>query len=829
MSSEPVQNYPQVNASAQVNAVINAPDGSQYIGGTFKSVDSNPAPIYMAANGTTVNVSTSIPSTSMPAPDEYVGASVSDGAGGWYIGGEFENVGNVPCRYVAHILADGTVDTSFNLDINGGVTSLIFDDTTDTLYVGGYFTEVNGGTARNGLAAFDVNTGTTTSFDPNLEDLASSYSGTVDDMVLSSDGQTLYVVGYFDTVNGITSRNKAAALDTSTGVATSFDAELEVAWNTYARTVMLTPDDSTVYIGGTFTNVNGTTPRTNIAGFDTSTGVATAFDAGLTDGYSQYVTSIAFDDTTDVLYVGGYFTEVNGGTARNGVAAFDVNTSTATSFDPNIQAVNTNVVPMATIVALTADKQTLYVGGYFDTVNTNTQRTKFAAFDTSTSVATSFDPAPDVAPATMTFSQDEQTLYIGGEFAYFGGQPTTTVLRNGVARILPDGTVDPDFDLELDEGTTISALALSPDGTKLYVGGTFVYVNGGSAERWGFAAFDTSTGVVTSLNPELSGDGWSPAGIENIVVSSDGAAIYVTGYFNTINGVITRNSIAAFSATTGIVGSFDPQLDMYESARTMVLSSDDQTIYVGGEFATVNGGATPRNNLAAFDTLTGTATPFNPNVNNSVYTLELSKDDSVLYLGGNFTNINGTTRRRLASVSTNTGVPTSFNPNVTGDAVYALALTPDESTLYAGGGYTRVNGTGNSGSIVRGKLTGFNTTTGAVNNFSIATPGGSVYPTVYALAMTPNGSALYAGGGFLLLGANAVRNNLVAFADPSIPPSPGPGPNPDDGGGSSESSSDDLANTGMSTQLVLLMAMVLIAAGSTGLYIANRKKGSPTV
>src|SRR5262245_54351300 len=38
-----------------------------------------------------------------------VQAVVPDGAGGWYIGGEFDAVGGVPRRNAAHIAADGSV------------------------------------------------------------------------------------------------------------------------------------------------------------------------------------------------------------------------------------------------------------------------------------------------------------------------------------------------------------------------------------------------------------------------------------------------------------------------------------------------------------------------------------------------------------------------------------------------------------------------------------------------------------------------------------------------------------------------------------------------
>lgn len=51
---------------------------------------------------------------SLPVPNGEVHAMVSDGAGGWFLGGDFTAVGSVPRNYLAHLLADGTVDPEWN-------------------------------------------------------------------------------------------------------------------------------------------------------------------------------------------------------------------------------------------------------------------------------------------------------------------------------------------------------------------------------------------------------------------------------------------------------------------------------------------------------------------------------------------------------------------------------------------------------------------------------------------------------------------------------------------------------------------------------------------
>ena len=49
-----------------------------------------------------------------PHVNDVVFSLVSDGAGGVYLGGRFSLVGEVPRQALAHVLANGTVDPSWN-------------------------------------------------------------------------------------------------------------------------------------------------------------------------------------------------------------------------------------------------------------------------------------------------------------------------------------------------------------------------------------------------------------------------------------------------------------------------------------------------------------------------------------------------------------------------------------------------------------------------------------------------------------------------------------------------------------------------------------------
>ena len=93
-------------------------------------------------------------------------------------------------------------------------------------------------------------------------------------------------------------------------------------------------------------------------------------------------------------------------------------------------------------------------------------------------------------------------------------------------------------------------------------------------------------------------------------------------------------------------------------------------------------------NLAAFDMVTGTALPFVAYANNTVRAIE--SDGSTVWVGGNFSAINGTVRPGLAALDAQTGaVLGTFDVSNNG-AVYGLGL--GNGRLYAGGYFTNIEG-----------------------------------------------------------------------------------------------------------------------------------------
>jgi hypothetical protein len=239
--------------------------------------------------------------------------------------------------------ATGTA-TSFDPNSNGIVRALALDTANGVLDAGGDFTAVNGGTVRNRIASLSTSTAAATAFDGNM-------NNPVYALALDATNGLLYAGGTFTTVNGATTRNRIAALATTTGTAAAWDAN---ASNT-VRALALDGTSGVLYAGGDFTAVNGSTTRNRLAALSTTTAAATSWDANA----NNIVYAVTLDAGAGVLYVAGTFTTV-GGATRNRAASLSTTTAAATSWNPNLNG-------SGWALAASVPVKRLVVGGAFTT------------------------------------------------------------------------------------------------------------------------------------------------------------------------------------------------------------------------------------------------------------------------------------------------------------------------------------------------------------------------------------------------------------------------------------------------------------------------------
>ncbi len=616
-----------------------------------------------------------------------------DGAGGWYVGGQFATADGLPRANLAHVAADYTV-SAWNPGANGIVEDLILDGTT--LYVGGWFTQLAGQT-RNRLGAVSTVTGAATAFHPNIA------GGAV--LELEKAGGTMHVGGAFTVVGGQL-RTALAAVDVATGTPLAWDANL-VGGSQVSAMVL---DGTTLYIGGGVSSVNGTA-RSGFAALDAATAALLPYNPGSAGGLNDMLIH------GGKLYLGGFGFTLDG-QGRQGLAALDLSTGSLTPWTPWVGG---------NVYAITILANTIYVAGDFDYVKDSatdpdiTDRNNLAAFDLTTGLPTSWDPIGEVNPS-RALATDGAAIYAGGSFATVNGirrlgfgaldwntgealSWTPPPHMESVTALCLDGStlfVAGSFDTTLTGRSRLAAfdaatgtlLPWAPlgnvltfgsidvmvcDATTVYVGGSF------SGARQGLAAFDKTTGALLAWNANTNGTVYS--------IALNGNDLLVGGAFSTIGGQ-PRQRLAAVDKSSGAVGSWNPAPS--NSVRDLDVAGG--TIFVGGEFTAVAGQA--RSRLASFDAGTYALTAWNPGANSRVEHVET--DGGAVYIAGAFSTCGNpvVARNLLAALDPVTGASTGFVPGLdpSNGAIHCLVL--DGPRVITSGSYVSIAGQPRTGLAV---------------------------------------------------------------------------------------------------------------------------------
>lgn len=172
-----------------------------------------------------------------------------------------------------------------------------------------------------------------------------------------------------------------------------------------------------------------------------------------------------------------------------------------------------------------------------------------------------------------------------------------------------------------------------------------------------------------------------------------GGTMYAGGKFRSVSNsdrttMYTRNNIMAYSATTGTLTSFAPVFD----GTVWAIEASGSSLYVGGDFKTVNGVA--RKKLVKLDAVTGEVDQaFKPVITSGNVT-EVRLVDGRLIIGGKFPG-------SLLALDPDTGADTGYiDVPITGRVadnagptkVYKFAVNPAGTRLVALGNFTSVAG-----------------------------------------------------------------------------------------------------------------------------------------
>ena len=183
----------------------------------------------------------------------------------------------------------------------------------------------------------------------------------------------------------------------------------------------------------------------------------------------------------------------------------------------------------------------------------------------------------------------------------------------------------------------------------------------GEVPRTYLAAFNSTTGaLITSFNPTITGSS-SSHGVYALAVSPDGKTLYVGGIFDHVNGVY-RDNLAAINLSTGALTSWAPPA--YGKVNTIAPSPDGSEIYIGGSFNQLGIPLTARKYAGAVDA-SGNILPWAPALDNSVTSIAVAPDDSQVVVGGYFLTINGVSQNAVGAVDPTNGTTTEpWNANI---------------------------------------------------------------------------------------------------------------------------------------------------------------------
>jgi len=371
-------------------------------------------------------------------------------------------------------------------------------------------------------------------------------------------------------------------------------------------------------------------------------------------------------------------------TAPAGLEPFALATGTVAPFNPNANG-------SVNALLIQADGR-IVVGGAFSTIG-GVARPRIARIHPNGAVDPSFDANMPSGTVLALAIQSDGRVVVGGNIANIGG---TT--RNRIARLNTDGSLD---DLDLNLNANVNGLAIQEvDGDEMIVATGAFFVNVGTTRLRRLARLfpdGTPDPAWNGIGPGFDG--------HSLLVDQEGGVI--VGHAAGSNGfwfgpnLSDQNTVRAGIARIGpddVIDTSFPYLlhnTVPVSSTVRALATDeDGRIYLGGSFETTFGGSgIVRRWIARIASNGAVDTDFAPELNGSVLAITIQSDGRSV-IGGAFTTVDGQTRNRIARLHGDTAgtsyLDTTFDPNA-GGSVNALAMQQN-GRIVLGGAFSNVGG-----------------------------------------------------------------------------------------------------------------------------------------
>jgi uncharacterized delta-60 repeat protein len=440
------------------------------------------------------------------------------------IGGGFYSITDFACKGLARLNDDGSVDQTFNASatvITEDKFNVIAIQSDGKVLVAGQFKRGSPIKSR-GLYRFNANGTLDTSFQP---DLPNSWSANA--MTLQPDGKI--IIGWVRLNPSSDWQYSVARLNTDGTTDPSFNCSLLTTKP--INDIELQPDGKIIVVGGSVNGINeGLFKRFNTDGSDDTAFNATAVISG---DYYAAINTVTVTPTSDILISGAFHT--CNGVSRNGVAMMTSTGELNYGFSPDYATTSgiQDHLLLSSGKIILVGEVSYTIGG----VNTTSQVTQLNANgtvdldNTLTHIGRNYNTNVFLVIKKIQAHHDGKYFLMGYDLAPEG------VPCPKITRINPNATIDLTFMIGPgSEGNeAVYAVAVQGDG-KILVGGDFNYVD--KISRNNLARLNPNGSLDPTFNPGIGVNGW----IYSIRLQPDGK-ILVGGRFGHYNQVRKRNII----------------------------------------------------------------------------------------------------------------------------------------------------------------------------------------------------------------------------------------------------------------------------------------------